>query len=244
MKKTKLLSEAISAYIDGHKDIAEQKMRQYFIESAVEINKELEESFEEVQEDLHQDPSSDFNQDIQYPLDEEKEEEVEAEETEESEFDPESQEGSTETIEVPEDQWAEIERSLQELQAIFAEAGNEEETEETEEEIPSEDEFGEVKFGEDEFTEGYKMKPVTKPSETEEGNVNKKSPVAPNAKSPVEGVKPVSVDQTEGDEGEKPAVNTEDNNNVMNSDKELMKPVQEPKHKAENDKSVLPKQKK
>ena len=47
MANLKLLQEAIEAFANGEQDVADKKMRKYFVEQAQEINKELEESMDE-----------------------------------------------------------------------------------------------------------------------------------------------------------------------------------------------------
>lgn len=141
-------------------------------------------------------------------------------------------------------------KAIDELSAVFGEiqadaqgAGEAEEiTTDVDGEETETDEFADVEFGEKTFGESYKMKPVQEPSKTETEATNKKSPVAPNAKSPVDGVKVVKTDTSEDTtEPAKVDYKVEDNNNVMSSDKELLSPAKVPTHTAEKSDSVVPK---
>lgn len=253
-KNTKLLSEAIQAFIEGDTQLAETKIRKHFVESAIEINKNLEEEFQ-IEEDIHTDPESSFQDEVQYELDEEKEPteeettevEIETDEipSEESpaEFGGEEGEGNAEEVVVDGDSWEDIMAAIDSLSATFAEINSDSEgEEEVQVDGEGEDEFADVQFGEEKFGESYKMKPVAEPSKTETEATNKKSPVAPNATSPVQGVKPVKTDTSEDSvEPAKVDYKVEDNNNVMNSDKELMSDAKEPTHSAEKSDSVVPK---
>ena len=92
MANIKLLQEAIQAFANGESDVADKKMRKYFVEQAQEINKKLEEEMEDeadiceseveaeeevIEEDIHSGQSQDLTGEIQYALGEEEEEEVE-----------------------------------------------------------------------------------------------------------------------------------------------------------------------
>lgn len=263
MKNTKLLAEAIQAMIEGDLEVADKKMRQHFIESATEINKKLEEEMdeemhddesEEVTEDLNMNPSQDFNDEVGYKLDE-TDDEPELEVSDEVEDVP-AEEVSDEVDEVPAlspEQWGDITTAFDELSKLFDEIQGESELDvedEFSDEVPAEeDEFADVEFGSDDFKESIKLKPVQEPQKTEKEGVNKKSPVAPNAKSPVQGVKPVrindgSVDVTDDKfkNSDAETVKVEDQNNILSSGKDVMKPAKTPKNTAEKSKSVLPKQ--
>lgn len=158
---------------------------------------------------------------------------------------------------VGDDVFKEIHTMIDELSEIFdslqAGGDSEEEVDEPaedgfgEEEQPS-DEFADVPMGDKKMGESYKMKPVAAPEKSEKAGGNKKSPVAPVAKSPVEGVKPVQTKNGHVETSDKAfknsdteSVKVEDNNNVMDSAKGMMKDVKVPKHTAEKSRSVLPK---
>jgi hypothetical protein len=126
--------------------------------------------------------------------------------------------------------------------------GEEPEEEGFGEEQPAGDEFSDVSMGDEKFGESYKMKPVAAPEKSEKAGGNKKSPVAPVAKSPVDGVKPVQIkngtvvtSDKEFKNSDTESVKVEDNNNVMDSAKGMMKDVKVPKHTAEKSRSPLPK---
>lgn len=128
-----------------------------------------------------------------------------------------------------------------ELEVDVSDSGDEGDAEE-EEEVS---EFGDVEFGSDRVGEAYQMKKVTAPSNTAEKS---KSPVAGNAKSPIEGVKPVKINDGSvkitgvGEKGgDAETYKTDDNNNVMDNAKSLMKPAKAPKNTAEKSASPLPK---
>ena len=166
-------------------------------------------------------------------------------------FSGEGEEGSTPSA----DQWESIKDAFDSLERMFdeIESGDTEfddsdDFDDSEEE--SEDEFGDVDFGDEKVGEAFKMKNVSAPEKNEKAGVNKKSVVAGNAKSPVDGVKPVtikdgSVDATDDkfENSDAMSVKVDDNNNVMDNGKHVMKPAKTPKNTAEKSKSPLPKQK-
>lgn len=278
MANIKLLQEAIQAFANGESDVADKKMRKYFVEQAQEINKKLEEEMEEeeeiceseveeeevIEEDIHSGQSQDLTGEIQYALGEADDEEVEAgeeeigvdgDEEEVSEFGAEEEVGEADLP--SEDQWASIKDAIDGLSRMFDEVGGESEIDldveggdvGDEEEIvdfdaEGGDEFADVGFGDEKVGEAYKMKSVAKPANDA---AKSKSPVAPNAKSPVDGVAPVKIkdgtvtvvdDSFDGKDVEHPKV--EDMNNVMDNAKGLMKDVKKPTNKAEKSKSPLP----
>lgn len=279
MANIKLLQEAIQAFANGESDVADKKMRKYFVEQAQEINKKLEEEMEEeeveeisesddfeddevIEEDIHSGQSQDLTGEVQYALGEADDEEVEAGEEEigvdggEDEFG--SDEVEVDSAELPsEDQWASIKDAIDGLSRMFDEVGGEGDIDldvegddvGAEEEIvdfdaEGGDEFGDVGFGAEKFGEAYKMKSVAKPSNDA---AKSKSPVASNAKSPVDGVQPVKIkdgtvtvvdDSFDGKDVEHAKV--EDMNNVMDNAKGMMKDVKKPTNKAEKSKSPLP----
>lgn len=280
MANIKLLQEAIQAFANGESDVADKKMRKYFVEQAQEINKKLEEEMEDeadiceseveaeeevIEEDIHSGQSQDLTGEIQYALGEEEEEEVEAGEEEIGvDGDEEGADiGAEEEVEVDgaelpsEDQWASIKDAIDGLSRMFDEIGADGEIDldvdgsdvGAEEEIvdfdaEGDDEFADVGFGDEKVGEAYKMKSVAKPSNDA---AKSKSPVASNAKSPVDGVHPVKIkdgtvtvvdDSFDGKDVEHAKV--EDMNNVMDNAKGLMKDVKKPTNKAEKSKSPLP----
>lgn len=221
MANLKLLQEAIEAFANGEQDVADKKMRKYFVEQAQEINKELEESMEDeeeievkdeekLDEDFDVQPDAGLNSEIEFALGEEDESaEAEVEEFG-SEDDGEVEVGAEEEVEgeeggVPsEDQWESIQDAFRGLQDMFDEIGgdvdvdldSEEEVEGDVEEFgadgeEAEDEFSDVQFGEEKVGESFKLKPVAGVDKKEKAGANTKSPVAGQAKSPVAGVEPV-----------------------------------------------------
>lgn len=161
------------------------------------------------------------------------------------------------TIEIGADEAQQIQVLVDELSEIFdsLQSGGEPEVDmgdEAEdgfgEDEPAGDDFSDVPMGDEKFGESYKMKPVAAPEKSEKAGGNKKSPVAPVAKSPVEGVKPVQIkngtvvtSDKEFKNSDTESVKVEDNNNVMDSAKGMMKDVKVPKHTAEKSRSPLPK---
>lgn len=160
-------------------------------------------------------------------------------------------------VEVEGDEFKQIQVLVDELSEIFdsLQSGGEAEVdmgepEEAgfEEEPEAEGEFDDVPMGDSKFGESYKMKPVAAPEKSEKAGGNKKSPVAQVAKSPVDGVKPVQIkngtvvtSDKEFKNSDTESVKVEDNNNVMDSAKGMMKDVKVPKHTAEKSRSPLPK---
>ena len=227
---------------------------------------EVEDCEEVIEEDIHTGQSEDLTGEIQYALGEADDEEVEAGEEEigvEGDDDAVEDFGADAEVEVDagelpsEDQWASIKDVINDLGKMFSEIEGSGEVEldaegedfGAEEEIEDFDaeggeEFGDVSFGEEKVGEAYKMKNVAKPSNDA---AKSKSPVASNAKSPVDGVSPVKIkdgtvtvvdDSFDGKDVEHAKV--DDMNNVMDNAKGLMKDVKKPTNKAEKSKSPLP----
>lgn len=160
---------------------------------------------------------------------------------------------SSSPVEVDGDAWNEIQSMVDELTEIFDSIKQDDDSE-LEMDSPEEDGFGEeessdefsdVPMGDEKFGESYKMKPVTVPAQTAEKS---KSPVASVAKSPVQGVKPIQIKDGSVEVSDSAFKNSdtetakvEDNNNVMDSAKGMMKDVSVPKQTAEKSRSVLPK---
>lgn len=151
-------------------------------------------------------------------------------------------------IKVLVDELSEIFDSLQSGGEPEVDMGEPEEGGFGEEEPEADGEFDDVPMGDSKFGESYKMKPVAAPEKSEKAGGNKKSPVAQVAKSPVDGVKPVQIkngtvvtSDKEFKNSDTESVKVEDNNNVMDSAKGMMKDVKVPKHTAEKSRSPLPK---
>lgn len=279
MANIKLLQEAIQAFANGDSEVADRKMRKYFVETAQEINKKLSEEMdseeEEMCEDVDTGEADDMEEDVGYKLNEEEDLEEgmfggdisgnsvniggglgEADEdpTDDAGEDFGGDEGHAAGGAPDADQWEEIkdafdalERMFDEIESGDADLGDDDFSDEEE---GDEGEFGDVDFGDEHMGESFQMKKVSEPEKSEKAGVNKKSVVAKNAKSPVEGVKPVtikdgSVDATDDkfENSDAMSVKVEDNNNVMDNGKHVMKPAKTPTNTAEKSKSVLPKQK-
>lgn len=279
MANKKLLQEAIQAFANNEQDLAAKKMRKYFLEAAQEINKELEEAMEEeecelaeaedeeeceevIEEDISGDMDQGLTDEIQYDLSEEDESEDVDFSADETETDAGDEEFSTDEVsdEAPTgEEWESIKDAFADLETMFDRIGREEDfdvdaesDEDGEEEVEfdighdGEDEFADVGFGDEKVGEGYKMKPVSKPANDA---AKSKSPVAPNAKSPVDGVAPVKIKDgtvtlNDGDKLKNKDAETakvEDMNNVMDSAKGMMKDAKKPTNKADKSRSPLPK---
>lgn len=229
---------------------------------------------DDLKEDIQGNMDTDLNQDIQYALGEEEEKPVvddkHPEEDAEERGDEHPEEDADEDIEHEEeaddlptgDQWASIKDAFAGLEKLLSgddvdgdldlessdDFGADDEVDlDIDAEDEGDDDFADISFGEEKFGESFKMKPVPAPDKTEKAGVNKKSVLAKNAKSPVEGVEPVKikdgvVDDTDDKFENKDAlpVKTEDMNNVMDNGKNVMKPAKEPKNTAANSRSVLP----
>ena len=283
MANIKLLQEAIQAFANGDNEVADKKMRKYFVEQAQEINKKLEEEMdsedEEMCEDVDTGEQDDMEDDVGYKLNEEEDleegmfgadigngssvnigggsasglsEEDETPEDDAGDFG--SDEGQAQGSTPDADQWESIKDAFDSLERMFDEidGGDAEFSDEEEfsDEDGQDDEFADVDFGDEHMGESFKLKPVAAPEKSEKAGVNKKSVVAKNAKSPVEGVKPVTikdgtVDATDDkfENSDAMSVKVEDNNNVMDNGKHVMKPAKTPTNTAEKSKSPLPKQK-
>lgn len=278
MANMKLLQEAIEAFANGEQDIADKKMRKYFVEQAQEINKELEESMddeecpeddgeEKIDEDFNMSPDQGLNGEIKYSLGEEDEDAgVEPEGEDEVEFKADADvDGDDVSVdgeeEVPsEDQWASIQDAFRGLQKMFDEISTGAEEVEldggddfgAEPEFGAEepeDEFADVQFGDEKVGESFKLKNVADVDKKEKAGVNTKSPVASQAKSPVQGVAPVKIgksstpvvdDKFDGVDTESHTT-PEDMNNVMDSAKGMMKDVKKPANSPAKSRSPLPK---
>lgn len=275
MANIKLLQEAIQAFANGDSEVADKKMRKYFVEQAQEINKKLEEEMdseeEEMCEDIDTGEEEDMTDDVGFKLNEEEdlEEGLFNEADEEVDVYASGDEGSADfdmngegegSVEVsgdaPDaDQWESIKTAFDALERMFDEieggdAEFDDESGDFGDEEQESDQFGDVDFGDEKMGESFQMKKVSEPEKSEKAGVNKKSVVAKNAKSPVDGVKPVTikdgtVDATDDkfENSDALSAKVEDHNNVMDNGKHVMKPAKTPSNTAEKSKSVLPKQK-
>lgn len=235
-------------------------------EEDCDLSEAEEEEEEVIEEDFNTDPSQGLTGEIQYDLSEEDE----SEDEEVAEFGAEDSDGAEEfgaEEEVSGDdapsgeEWETIKDAFADLEDLFDRIGGEEDFDldaesgeegDAEEEVDFDmggddsEEFGDVSFGEEKFGEGYKMKSVSKPANDA---AKSKSPVAPNAKSPVDGVAPVKIKDgtvtlNDGDKLKNKDAETakvDDMNNVMDSAKGMMKDAKKPKNTAEKSRSPLPK---
>lgn len=253
-------------FIETAQEINKKLEEEMEAEECEEISEaeEVEDCEEVVAEDIHSGQSEDLTGEIQYALGEAEDEEVEAGEEEigiDGDEEVAGEEVEVESGDLPtQDQWASIKDAIDSLSKRFDEiegegdidldvegddVGDEEEISDFEIDDAGEEEFGDVQFGDEKFGESYKMKPVSKP-----GNdaAKSKSPVAPNAKSPVDGVDPVKIKDGNvvTNDGEllknkdADTAKVEDMNNVMDNAKGLMKDVKKPANKADKSKSVVP----
>lgn len=272
MANLKLLQEAIEAFANGEQDIADKKMRKYFVEQAQEINKELEEEMEEecefeeekLDEDFNTSPDQSLNGEIQYALgeeDESSEEDIEFNDEEpggdiSGDVDVSTQEDDAAPTD---EQWSDIKDAFRGIQQMLdeisgtddidLEGGDEAPEFDSEEEVGVEDDFSDVQFGDEKVGESFKLKNVAEVDKKEKAGVNSKSPVASQAKSPVQGVEPVKIgksstpvidDKFDGADTET-YTTPEDMNSVMDNGKGLMKDVKKPANTAAKSRSPLPK---
>lgn len=221
---------------------------------------------EVIEEDFNTDPSQGLTGEIQYDLSEEDESEDEEVAEFGAEDDAEGGEefGAEEEVsgEAPSgEEWESIKDAFADLEDLFDRIGGEEDFDldaesdgegDAEAEVDFDmggddsEEFGDVSFGDEKVGEGYKMKSVAKPANDA---AKSKSPVAPNAKSPVDGVAPVKIKDgtvtlNDGDKLKNKDAETakvDDMNNVMDSAKGMMKDAKKPTNKAEKSRSPLPK---
>lgn len=221
---------------------------------------------EVIEEDFNTDPSQGLTGEIQYDLSEEDESEDEEVAEFGAEDDAEGGEefGAEEEVsgEAPSgEEWESIKDAFADLEDLFDRIGGEEDFDldaesdgegDAEAEVDFDmgddegSEFGDVSFGDEKVGEGYKMKSVAKPANDA---AKSKSPVAPNAKSPVDGVAPVKIKDgtvtlNDGDKLKNKDAETakvDDMNNVMDSAKGMMKDAKKPTNKAEKSRSPLPK---
>lgn len=272
MANLKLLQEAIAAFANGEQDIADKKMRKYFVEQAQEINKKLEESMEDedeevevedeeqLDEDFDVQPDAGLNAEIEYTLGEEDESaEDEVEFSADADGDGDGEDDVDVEVkadaDVPsEDQWESIQDAFRGLQQMFDEIGDgevdldsDEEVEDSEEEVgvDGEDEFADVEFGDEKIGESFKLEKVAPVDKKEKAGTHTKSPVAPEAKSPVAGAEPVKfakkTDQAPLVDLDDKSVLPKDNLDLGKNARGEMKDVKAPKTTASNSKSPLSK---
>lgn len=272
MANLKLLQEAIAAFANGEQDIADKKMRKYFVEQAQEINKKLEESMEDeesiededvedeekLDEDFDVQPDAGLNAEIQYTLgeeDESAEDEVEISADADADGEDDVDVDVKADAEVPsEDQWESIQDAFRGLQQMFDEIGDgevdldsDEEVEDSEEEVgvDGDDEFADIEFGDEKIGESFKLEKVAPVDKKEKAGTHTKSPVAPEAKSPVDGVEPVKfakkTDQAPLVDLDDKSVLPKDNLDLGKNARGEMKDVKEPKTTASKSKSPLSK---
>lgn len=235
------LMKSFEAFINHDTATATSLYREYFIESAQAINAEHEEELEEA---FGGDPESDLVDEVVaegFGDDEGQADPFGAEDegaAEESEGDFGSDdEVEGEPVEVPADEWQEIQDQFDELEALFAELGD---GEGQSDDLSFDEEGGEdeIVFGDDEddqLEESIQMKNVSDPGmKSETGADNVKPVLAKQAKSPVNGVSATagyagdgtvkgSNTKRDNPDSEKPKV--EDRNNVMQSGKKAYKPA-------------------
>ena len=228
------LMKSFEAFINHDTDTATKMYREFFIESAQAINAEMEEKLDE---EFGGDPEEDLVDEV--VAEGFGDEETPEEEAAEDEFggdDFGGEEAQGEPVEVPADEWQEIQDQFDELEALFAELGD---GQGGDDDLSFDEEGGEdeISFGDDEdhLEESIQMKKVADPgmkSETEADNV--KPVLAKQVKSPVAGVSATagyagdgtvkgSNTKRDNPDSEKPKV--EDQNNVMTSGKKMMKPA-------------------
>lgn len=201
----KLLIESIELFLNKDTKLAEAKLRQHMLETAAEINRQMEEDFvadvvhqdDEQMEPMNQNPETDFQDDIQYPLGDE----TQVDGQEPAVVTP-SDEATADVVEQDVDGWKDVAGLVDELSELLnaqiaqAEGSDEQDVDGQEQTEPVEKDHEEqtdveIKDDEHKVEEGFKgTKPV---SDTLQEPVKEKSPVAPNATSPVQGAKPVQM---------------------------------------------------
>lgn len=214
------LMESVQAFVDNDLEKASRLYREYFIETAQRINREIEEAA--VGEDFGGDMGGSLCGEVGYALDEDDDADADVAnaegddgvdefasdvaadvegDLEGDEFEGEDGEGEGE-VEMPsEDEWREISDHIDELTALFNEMGAGTDEGESEfAEMGDEDEHEDFDAGEESFDdieqdeqlgESADLYPVSQPDMHDAAT--SKTPMAPNAKSPVDGVKPVEI---------------------------------------------------
>lgn len=244
MARLDKLMKSFEAFINNDTKAATQSYREFFIESAQEINKQLE---EELDESFGGDPAEDLYDEVGVE-DEESEEGFGGEEAADDFGGEDFGAEEAEEVELPSsDEWAEIQDAFDELESLFAELGGADEEADLGFDEPADD-FGgedEIVFGDEEdeeLKEAFQMKAVKDPAmKSEVAGTDTHSIVNKKAKS-VSGIKgtdgwskdgSVTGSNTELDtsSAEKPKV--EDQCNVMDSGKAAYKKHAAPAMKGE-----------
>ena len=231
MAKQQKLMEAFDAFINNDLKTAKKCYREFFIESAREINATLEEEFggdmedelyDEVGVDLDDDEGVEDFEEFEDFEDFEDEEEGHEDHDEEDEFDDEEEfddEDEEEHHAPTEEEWEDFEDAFEELEALFNDARD-----------------GEA---DDLVEESFDYTKVQVPSNAESA-VDAKSPVAPEQKVGPTGAKASTMFSKDGHvsgsntkletpDADKPHV--EDHNNVMKNGQHAYKPEAMPKMK-------------
>lgn len=257
-------------------EAAQEINKQLEEEMEEELDEATEECEEEevIEEDFNTAPDQSLNGEIQYALDEADEVETDVDAEAESfddaddkvdvDVDSETEtESEVESDDVPTgDEWASIKDAFAGLSQMFQDISGEGEDidfddSESEDGVDmdidvdadGEDEYADVDFGEKQFGESFQLKKVGEVDKKEKAGVHDKSPVAKNAKSPVDGVAPVKIKDgtvvtNDGDllkNKDAETAKVEDHNNVMDNGKNVMKPAKTPKNTAEKSRSPIPK---
>lgn len=262
MAKMDNLMKSFEAFINNDTKAATQMFREFFIESAVEINKDLE---NKLNESFGGDPEADLEEEVvaeAFGEDEfgagedegEPADEFGGDEFGEDEGEPADDFGGETDDAAPEgelptpEQWANVNDKFDELEALFDELGGDDFGAEEE---PAGDfggnEFGaedELQFGDDEeLDESFQMKAVKDPGMGKETDADKgaKSCLAKQPKSPM-GVKAsdgwtkdgtVTGSNDKADYTDTETPKVEDQNNVMDNGKKAYKKHAEPNMKSE-----------
>lgn len=245
MAKMDKLIKSFEAFINEDTTQAKQLYREFFIESAQEINRDLQESMEEeLEEGILEEENLEEGFDVFEAEDEESEPEMGGDMSDDFEDDvavedPEGT-GEEEDDAPTAEEWAELSDAFDELEALFDEISG---GEEAGEDLGIDDggdadlDMDEIEFGDDELKEGIEMKAVKDPDmKSEEQGVDTHSPVASQKPSPV------GVNATDGIAGDgkvtgsntkldtsAPGPQVDDHGNQMNSGKEAVKKEKEPK---------------
>lgn len=245
MAKLDKLMKSFEAFINNDTKAAQQSYREFFIESAQEINTQLE---EELNETFGGDMEADLYDEVGVE-DESEGETFGDDEFSDDEFESEDEFGSDDVAaEAPSsDEWAEIQDAFDELERKFAELGGADDEADLGFDEPA-DEFGgedELEFGdeeEDELNEAFQMKLVADPKmKSEVAGTDVHTIVNKKAKS-VSGIKgtdawskdgTVTGSNTELDTSAAETPKVEDQNNVMDSGKAAYKKHAAPSMKGE-----------
>ena len=249
----KKLLAAFDAFANKDQNAATKLFREFFVESARQINRKMDRQLNEFyegdkEESLEDEVDAPEEDHDGYDFDDESEGD---EFGSEDDFGDEDEFGSDEGVEAGEipnaEEWAEVKDAFSELEALMQELG----ADKDEDDFGDEDEFGSdedegdtVEFGDDEededepMQESYQMKAVKVPDMKEQGDVNTKSPVAKGVKG-VNGVKGTDMEfkgSTATGTNDKldskvPQYKEEDHSNVEGSGKAVYKKAAQKKVK-------------